>query len=139
MAEVWTCPDGFFFYFYSIYPCLKLACLISLTTKCELSFSWYLMTRHIFFRYLCVRWGVDLSKMVVFVGECGDTDSEGLLGGLHKSVILKGTCGSAINQLHANRSDPLSDVMPSDSPNIVQTTEECGSDDIRASLEKLGL
>ena len=77
--------------------------------------------------------------MVVFVGECGDTDYEGLLGGLHKSVILKGTCSSAINQLHANRSYPLSDVMPSDSPNIVQTTEECSSDDIRASLEKLGL
>ncbi|XP_059431398.1 probable sucrose-phosphate synthase 1 [Corylus avellana] len=90
-------------------------------------------------RYLYVRWGVELSKMVVFVGECGDTDYEGLLGGLHKSVILKGTCSSAINQLHANRSYPLSDVMPSDSPNIVQTTEECSSDEIRASLEKLGL
>jgi sucrose-phosphate synthase len=77
--------------------------------------------------------------MVVFVGECGDTDYEGLLVGVHKSVILKGTCSSAINQLHANRSYPLSDVMPSDSPNIVQTTEECSSDDIRASLEKLGL
>lgn len=90
-------------------------------------------------RYLYVRWGVDLSKMVVFVGECGDTDYEGLLGGLHKSVILKGVCGSASNQFHANRNYPLSDVMPFDSANIVQTPQDCSSDDIRASLENLGV
>lgn len=86
-----------------------------------------------------MRWGVDLSKMVVFVGECGDTDYEGLLGGLHKSVILKGVCGSASNQFHANRNYPLSDVMPLDNPNIVQTSQDCSSDDIRASLETLGV
>ncbi|PON42727.1 Sucrose phosphate synthase [Parasponia andersonii] len=89
-------------------------------------------------RYLYVRWGVELSKMVVFVGECGDTDYEELLGGVHKSVILKGVCSSAISQ-HANRSYPLADVMPLDSPNIVQTAKDCGSDDIRSSLEKLGV
>lgn len=77
--------------------------------------------------------------MVVIVGECGDTDYEGLLGGLHKSVILKGVSSSAMNQLHANRNYPLSDVMPLDSPNIVHTAEHCTSDDIRASLERLGL
>ncbi|CAK7345352.1 unnamed protein product [Dovyalis caffra] len=87
-------------------------------------------------RYLCVRWGVELTNMVVFAGECGDTDYEGLLGGLHKSVILKGVCSSASNQLHANRSYPLSDVMPLDSPNVVQAPEE--SADIRSSLEQLG-
>ena len=77
--------------------------------------------------------------MVVFVGECGDTDYEGLLGGTHKSVVLSGVCSSAINQLHANRSYPLSDVTPVDSPHIVQMAADCSSDDIRASLEKLGV
>ena len=76
--------------------------------------------------------------MVVFVGESGDTDYEGFLGGLHKSVILKGVCSSASKELHANRSYPLSDVVPSNSPNIVEVTEECSSADLRASLEKLG-
>ncbi|KAG6769307.1 hypothetical protein POTOM_024931 [Populus tomentosa] len=75
-------------------------------------------------RYLYVRWGVELANMVVFAGECGDTDYEGLLGGLHKSVVLKGVCSSASNQLHANRSYPLTDVIPSESPNIVQAPEE---------------
>ncbi|THG23854.1 hypothetical protein TEA_000871 [Camellia sinensis var. sinensis] len=89
--------------------------------------------------YLYLRWGVDLSKMVVFVGESGDTDYEGLLGGIHKSVILKGVCSSASTILHANRNYPLSDVLPFDSPNIVQTTEECSSADLRTSLEKFGL
>ncbi|RVX05210.1 putative sucrose-phosphate synthase 1 [Vitis vinifera] len=87
--------------------------------------------------YLYVRWGVDLSNIVVFVGESGDTDYEGLLGGVHKTVILKGVCAS--NQLHANRTYPLTDVVPFDSPNIVQMTEDCSGSDIRSSLEKVGV
>ncbi|KAJ4831037.1 putative protein serine/threonine kinase [Turnera subulata] len=89
-------------------------------------------------RYLYVRWGVELANMVVFVGESGDTDYEGLLGGQHKSVILKGACNSASNLLHANRNYPLSDVMPFDSPNVVQTSEGCSGSEIRDCLESLG-
>ncbi|XP_042489846.1 probable sucrose-phosphate synthase 1 [Macadamia integrifolia] len=89
-------------------------------------------------RYLYVRWGVDLSNMILFVGECGDTDFEGMLGGVHKTVILKGICSSARALLHSSRNYPLEDV-PFDSPNIVQTAEQCSSDDIRASLVKLGV
>lgn len=77
--------------------------------------------------------------MVVFVGESGDTDYEGLLGGLHKSVVLKGVGSGAVNQLHANRSYPLSDVVPVDSANIAQASEEASSADIRASLQTIGL
>ncbi|KAJ4958203.1 hypothetical protein NE237_025314 [Protea cynaroides] len=90
-------------------------------------------------RYLYVRWGVELSNMVVFVGESGDTDYEGLIGGVHKTVILKGVCSSASALLHSSRNYPLEDVVPFDSPNIVQTTEQCSSDDIRVSLAKLGV
>ncbi|GAV60532.1 Glycos_transf_1 domain-containing protein/S6PP domain-containing protein/Glyco_trans_4_4 domain-containing protein [Cephalotus follicularis] len=88
-------------------------------------------------RYLYIRWGMDLSDVVVFVGECGDTDYEGLLGGVHKTVILKGV-GSNARKLHANRNYPLEDVTPFDSPNLVQT-EICDIDNIRASLGKLGI
>ncbi|KAM7265308.1 hypothetical protein ACFE04_002991 [Oxalis oulophora] len=90
-------------------------------------------------RYLYVRWGVELSNMVVFAGESGDTDYEGLNGGVHKTVILKGVCSDANTVLHSNRSYPLSDVMPFDSPNVMETPENCTSSDIRISLEKLGL
>ncbi|KAF5742018.1 sucrose-phosphate synthase 1 [Tripterygium wilfordii] len=90
-------------------------------------------------RYLYVRWGVELAKMVVFVGECGDTDYEGLLGGMHKSIILKGVCNNASKELHANRSYPLSDVISLDSPNVVQTPEDWSSSDIRDAVESLGL
>ncbi|KAE9601782.1 hypothetical protein Lal_00040873 [Lupinus albus] len=89
-------------------------------------------------RYLYVRWGFELSKMVVFVGECGDTDYEGLISGIHKSVILKGLGSSAISQLHNNRSYPLSDVIPLDSPNTVEATEGSSSVDIQALIEKVG-
>ncbi|KAK8543242.1 hypothetical protein V6N13_136229 [Hibiscus sabdariffa] len=88
-------------------------------------------------RYLFVRWGIDLSKMVVFVGDSGDTDYEGLLGGVHKSVILKGICSNTSNQLLANRNYPLSDVMPVDSPNILQTSQDCTSSDVRDSLQNI--
>ncbi|EYU18237.1 hypothetical protein ABFS82_10G112000 [Erythranthe guttata] len=88
-------------------------------------------------RYLYLRWGMDLTKVVVFVGESGDTDYEGLIGGVHKSVVLTGVCSSASSQLHANRTYPLTDVVSYDSPNIAKTCEGFSSSDIRASLEGL--
>lgn len=88
-------------------------------------------------RYLYVRWGLNLSTAVVFVGESGDTDYEGLLGGLHRTVILKGvSCGA--RKLHANRNYSLEDVFPNDSPNMTQS-EGCSQENIRASLLKLGI
>lgn len=75
--------------------------------------------------------------MVVFVGESGDSDYEGLLGGVHKSVVLSGVCSSASSQLHANRNYPLTDVVVHDSPNTARTSEGFSSSDIRASLEGL--
>ncbi|XP_076957027.1 putative sucrose-phosphate synthase 1 isoform X2 [Bidens hawaiensis] len=89
-------------------------------------------------RYLYLRWGMDLTKVVVFIGESGDTDYEGFLGGVHKSVILKGV--SNINdQLNANRIYPLSYVWPKDSSNIIQTPGQFSVADIRGSLVKLGV
>ncbi|XP_042055373.1 probable sucrose-phosphate synthase 1 [Salvia splendens] len=81
-------------------------------------------------RYLYLRWGMDLSKVVVFVGESGDTDYEQLLGGVHKSVVLNGVCSS---QVDASRSYPLTDVIAYDSSNITKTSVS----DLRASLEEL--
>nr|QPB75011.1 sucrose-phosphate synthase 3 [Rubus x loganobaccus] len=86
-------------------------------------------------RYLYVRWGLDLSNIVAFVGELGDTDYEGLLGGVHKTVILKGVGGNA-RKLHANRNYPLEHVFPVDSPNVVQSEGSSGKN-IQASLVKL--
>ncbi|XP_010456485.1 PREDICTED: probable sucrose-phosphate synthase 2 [Camelina sativa] len=88
-------------------------------------------------RYLLVRWGIDLSNMVVFVGGSGDTDYEGLLGGIHKTVILKGLA-SDLRELHGNRSYPMEDVTPLDIPNVTEA-EECGRDAIKAALVKLGI
>ncbi|GLT85307.1 hypothetical protein SLE2022_034990 [Rubroshorea leprosula] len=88
-------------------------------------------------RYLYIRWGMELSNAVVFVGECGDTDYEGLLGGVHKTVILKGI-GINASKLHTNRSYPLEHVISYDSPNIVQS-EGHTEEDIKASLGKLGI
>ncbi|KAK9098617.1 hypothetical protein Syun_025662 [Stephania yunnanensis] len=90
-------------------------------------------------RYLYIRWGMDLCNVVVFVGECGDTDYEGLLGGVHKTIILKGVCRSAHTQLHSTRSYPLEDVVPYGGPNIIQIDEDCSDGDITTALENLGI
>ncbi|KAJ0989509.1 hypothetical protein J5N97_007865 [Dioscorea zingiberensis] len=90
-------------------------------------------------RYLYIRWGVELSNMVVFVGESGDSDFEGLVGGVHKTIILTGTCHNAThNQLQANRSYPLQDVVAFDSPNTIRTDGDCSSKDIKLALTHLG-
>ncbi|XP_021887005.1 probable sucrose-phosphate synthase 1 [Carica papaya] len=88
-------------------------------------------------RYLFVRWGIDLSSVVAFVGECGDTDFEGLLGGIHKTVMIKGL-GTSSLKLHANRNYPLEDIMPFDSFNVIEA-EKCDTNCIRTSLGKLGI
>nr|ADG01611.1 sucrose phosphate synthase [Xerophyta humilis] len=88
-------------------------------------------------RYLYVRWGTELSNMVVFVGETGDTDYEGLLSGVHKSVILKGVCKSTSDRRFSSRNYSLSDVVAFDNPNILQIEPECK--DIQSALNKLGM
>nr|AAC60545.2 sucrose-phosphate synthase [Spinacia oleracea] len=87
-------------------------------------------------RYLFMRWGVELSNFVVFVGESGDTDYEGLLGGVHKTVILKGI-GSNTSNFHATRAYPMEHVMPVDSPNMFQTGG-CNIEHISDALSKIG-
>ncbi|XP_039057230.1 probable sucrose-phosphate synthase 1 isoform X1 [Hibiscus syriacus] len=86
-------------------------------------------------RYLYIRWGMELSNFIVFVGECGDTDYEALLGGVRKTVVVKGIGNGAL-KLHSNRSYPLQHVLPTDSPNILQA-EGCSTEEIRSSLQKL--
>ncbi|KAK4708831.1 hypothetical protein R3W88_029756 [Solanum pinnatisectum] len=90
-------------------------------------------------RYLSVRWGVDLSSMVVFVGEKGDTDYEGLLVGLHKTVILKRSVEYASEKLlHNEDSFNTDDIAPLESTNIC-AAEGYEPQDISAALEKLGV
>lgn len=71
-------------------------------------------------RYLSVRWSVELPKITVFVGERGDTDFEGLLGGLHKTVILRDSVEYGSEML-AHSEDSCKKICSAseDSPNIV--------------------
>lgn len=89
-------------------------------------------------RYLFVRWGLDVSSMLVFVGEKGDTDYEGLLSGAHKTVVLKGTAkvGSE-SLLRSSGSYQREDVVPMDNPRIVQTKSTYSADEIAKALAEL--
>ncbi|KAJ9566857.1 hypothetical protein OSB04_002823 [Centaurea solstitialis] len=89
-------------------------------------------------RYLSIMWGMDLTKMYVFVGERGDTDYEDLLVGLHKTVILKGAVEHGSEKLlRSEESFKKEDMVPPETSNIVIST---GFEvhDITAALETLG-
>lgn len=91
-------------------------------------------------RYLYVRWGLDIANMYVFLGEKGDTDYEELIGGMHKTLILKGiVVDGSEKMLRSPTSYGSGDVFPSESPNIESVTvsddnEEFNSKQIIASL-----
>ncbi|MCO5610976.1 hypothetical protein L7F22_065224 [Adiantum nelumboides] len=72
-------------------------------------------------RYLFVRWGTDISNMILFVGEAGDNDYEELLSGAHKTIILKGFVeGSGSDRLlRGSGSYHKEDMVPTESPNII--------------------
>jgi sucrose-phosphate synthase len=89
-------------------------------------------------RYLYIRWGVELANMTVVVGESGDTDYEGLLGGVHKTIILKGSFNAAPNQLHAARSYSLEDVISFDKPGIA-SVEGYLPDSLKSALQQFGV
>ncbi|KAK8642958.1 hypothetical protein V6N13_012281 [Hibiscus sabdariffa] len=90
-------------------------------------------------RYLSIRWGIDLSKVVLFVGERGDTDHEELLGGLHKTIVLKGTVSYGSEKLlHSEDNSKIEDAVPQGNPNInsVETSE---GQNIAGALDTLGI
>ena len=92
------------------------------------------------FRYLSIIWGIDLSKVAVFVGEKGDTDYEDLLAGLHKTIILRGSVEHGSEKLlRSEDSFKREDVVPQDSPNITFIEESYEAHDILAALEAVGI
>uniref|UniRef100_A0A1J3JZB5 Sucrose-phosphate synthase n=1 Tax=Noccaea caerulescens TaxID=107243 RepID=A0A1J3JZB5_NOCCA len=91
-------------------------------------------------RYLSIRWGIDMSKSVFFSGEKGDTDYEDLLGGLHKTIILKGAVGSDSEKLlRSEENFKREDAVPHDSPNISYVKENSGAPEILSTLEAYGI
>ncbi|KAH7428194.1 hypothetical protein KP509_10G080000 [Ceratopteris richardii] len=89
-------------------------------------------------RYLFVRWGAELSNMFVFVGETGDTDYEEQLSGVHKTIILRGCVEKGCDGLlRSGYSYHREDVIPLESPNIVNTDEAADAVEIQNALRKL--
>lgn len=81
-----------------------------------------------------------MSKSVFFSGEKGDTDYEDLLGGLHKTIILKGEVGSDSEKLlRSEENFKREDAVPLDSPNISYVKENSGAPEILSTLEAYGI
>lgn len=89
------------------------------------------------FRYLSVKWGIDLSKTIVFVGEKGDTDYEELMAGIQKTLVLKGAVECGSERLLRSEDSFKRDVFSQDSPNIIYSEKSYEECDILAILEHL--
>ncbi|XP_073003587.1 probable sucrose-phosphate synthase 5 isoform X2 [Typha latifolia] len=82
-------------------------------------------------RYLSIQWGMDLSKVMVFVGEKGDTDHERLLPGLHKTVILQALVAHGSEKLLRDvDSYKMEEVVPLDAHNIFLLHKDCKVSDV---------
>nr|AVH87206.1 sucrose-phosphate synthase 4 [Litchi chinensis] len=89
-------------------------------------------------RYLSVRWGIDLSKMVMFVGVRGDTDYESLIAGLHKTIILRDAvvCGSE-KLVHCEDGFKSENEVPEGSSNVTYVEEGFEAQNISAAIKVL--
>ncbi|KAF6141492.1 hypothetical protein GIB67_000873 [Kingdonia uniflora] len=88
-------------------------------------------------RYLSIRWGIELSKIVVFVGDKGDTDYEDLLVGVHKTLILGGSVETGSERVtRCEDSYKREDKVPEDGTNIVLVQEGYGANEVALALEK---
>ncbi|XP_054816497.1 sucrose-phosphate synthase 4 isoform X2 [Prosopis cineraria] len=91
-------------------------------------------------RYLSVKWGIDLSKVVTFVGERGDTDYEELMAGIQKTLVLKGAVEEGSERLlHSEDSFKREDMFNLDSPNLIYSEKSYTDCDISTILEHLGV
>ncbi|KAH7670734.1 Sucrose-phosphate synthase plant protein [Dioscorea alata] len=90
-------------------------------------------------RYLSVIWNIDLSKVLIFVGERGDTDHEELLPGIHNTVILTGLVTSGSESLLSDEENfKIDDIVPFESSNIAWLPAESFDDSaIMAIIENV--
>jgi sucrose-phosphate synthase len=84
---------------------------------------------------LSIQWGIDLSKVVLFTGEKGDTDYEKLLPGLHKTVIVRGfvNIGSK-HLLREEDSYKFEDVVWTEAPSIITLDKDCSTSDMTSAI-----
>ncbi|KAL0326447.1 UNVERIFIED_CONTAM: putative sucrose-phosphate synthase 4 [Sesamum radiatum] len=90
-------------------------------------------------RYLSVRWSIELPKMVVFLGERGDTDYEELLGGLHKTVILRGSVDHASEMIGHSEESFKTDGRVSQASKKIALAEGFAVTDISKVLGCMGI
>lgn len=125
--------------------CGAIICIKNASTKVSWILLYHLHIKHcykwvhVLCRYLSIRWAIDLSKVVLFVGEKGDTDYEDLLGGLHKTIVLKGSVAYGSGKLLRNEEDfKREDAVAQGNPNI-KFVEISEGQNIAGALDALGI
>ncbi|KAJ9707362.1 hypothetical protein PVL29_002388 [Vitis rotundifolia] len=103
-----------------------LCCLVHMLIPSSLNVVPLFALRAQALRHLLVKWGIELSKMVVLVWERGDTNYEDLLVGLLNAIILRDLF-------------QMLDMIPQDNPSITFVEEGYEAQDIFATLLALGI
>ncbi|RWW41639.1 hypothetical protein BHE74_00052878 [Ensete ventricosum] len=88
-------------------------------------------------RYLSIRWGVDLSKIMVLVGEKGDTDHEQLFPGMHRTLVVKDLVAHGSEKLLRDEDNyEIEDVVPTHSSDVVSIPQDRIASEITSFMEK---
>ncbi|CAL9763425.1 unnamed protein product [Musa acuminata subsp. burmannicoides] len=88
-------------------------------------------------RYLSIRWGVDLSKIMVLVGAKGDTDHEQLFPGMHRTLVVKDVVAHGSEKLLRDEDNyETEDVVPTQSSDVVSQPEDRIASEITSFMEK---
>ncbi|KAE8668085.1 putative sucrose-phosphate synthase 1 [Hibiscus syriacus] len=88
------------------------------------------------FRYLFVRWRLNVANMFVIVGKTGDTDYEELIAGAHKTLIMKEVVTKGSEAL-LRTMDFRNDIVPSNSPLISSIKGGATPQEISEALKAL--
>ncbi|XP_027165518.1 probable sucrose-phosphate synthase 2 isoform X2 [Coffea eugenioides] len=89
-------------------------------------------------RYLFVRWRLNVANMFVILGETGDTDYEELIGGTHKTLVMKGVTEKGSEELLRTAGSYLrDDMIPGESPFLAHLNGDARAEEIANTLRQL--
>nr|XP_027116839.1 probable sucrose-phosphate synthase 2 isoform X2 [Coffea arabica] len=89
-------------------------------------------------RYLFVRWRLNVANMFVILGETGDTDYEELIGGTHKTLVMKGVTEKGSEELLRTAGSYLrDDMIPGESPFLAHLNGDARAEGIANTLRQL--
>lgn len=84
-----------------------------------------------------MRWGLNVTNMIVVTGETGDTDHEELISGSHKTIIIRNVVENGSEELlRTAESYQKEDIVPRESTLLVHANG-ISADDLSNAIKQV--